>query len=432
MLSPTLSYHSRMAPPVRPSRSLEGLEQVVPPLSPKPSSTRLFLNKPLPAEPLPEEPECSAMWSDSSDSESTLDSIIGPSEPRYSTDSYPIFVSSGNDFDDLVDHSAPADQLLESPQAHKRTDSIDIQINIDKSITDPIEQPSGSFSETQYSHPSNWSTNRTGTNHYFREKKWDYFPELAPSAVQASGRVSPNMLAPKSRKKANPLEFAKGKYRWHSLDRGGLRNSIKTYVHRTLSRDSADSKSKEPPRPATAPMDDPNDVGSILGKTTTQQSLVLDTNLAVRTVSVATSSSSEYDYTNHKFHLQTPISPTSPTIFSSPTTPRPKQLAVPLSEYQKHGSAIWEAPKKSKRSVQFPRYKSSPRVDADPSSSSAPELSFTNPTPALSPPKHTRAVFGAKKKAESKEDRRREQLKARIKLVGPVNPHSYAKADPWV
>jgi hypothetical protein len=32
----------------------------------------------------------------------------------------------------------------------------------------------------------------------------------------------------------NPLDFAKGKYRWHSLDRGGfggVRDSIKTYVY---------------------------------------------------------------------------------------------------------------------------------------------------------------------------------------------------------
>ncbi|KAJ5463427.1 hypothetical protein N7475_008371 [Penicillium sp. IBT 31633x] len=447
-----------MAPPVRPSRSLEGLEQVIPPLSPKsPFSQReLFLNKPLPAKPLPEHPECSAMWSDSSDSESTLDSITGSSEPRYSTDSYPIFVSSGaDDFEDLVDHSAPsADQLLGSPQQRaKRSDSIEININIDEAPS-IVEQPSvsvsSSFSDTKFANSSNWTSNRTGTNHYFREKKWDYFPELAPSALQASGRISPNMFAQnrKARKKGNPLDFAKEKCRWHSLDRGGLggvRDSIKTYVHRTLSRDStaSDSRSRELPRPATAPMDHHlNDVGSILRKTdqTPPHSLLaLDTNIAVRTVSVATSSSSEYDYTNHKFHLQTPISPTSPTLtYPSPTTPRPKQLAVPQSEYQKHGPAIWETSKKSKRNVQFPKHKASPNLAAGSSSSSAPELSFANTTPPLSQPhkqfQHTRGVFmGAKKKiSESKEDRRREQLKARIKLVGPVNPHTYVQGDPWV
>lgn len=457
MPSPTFSYHSRMAPPVRPSRSLEGLERVIPPLSPlspqNPFSTRsdLFLNKPLPAKPLSEEPECSAMWSDSSDSdtESTLDSITG-SEPRHSADSYPIFVSSGSDFDDLVDHPAPsADQLLRlSPQPpHKRTDSIDI--NIPPSIVEPSVSVSSSFSDTQYGRPSYWTQNRTGTNHYFREKKWDYFPELAPSALQASGRISPNMVTPnnKTRKMGNPLDFAKGKYRWHSLDRGGLggmRDSIKTYVHRTLSRDStADNKSKEIPRPATAPMDHHlNDAGGALGSTAPipqLSSLALDTNVAVRVTSVDTSSSSEYDYTNHKFHLQTPISPTSPTSLSTPTTPRPKQLAVPLSAYQKHGPVVWESSKSKKRNVQFPRYKSSPGSPAEPSSSSAPNLSYAKASPSLSPPRkqslnNTRGVFlGAKKKiAGSKDDRRREQLKAQIKLVGPVNPHTYVQADPWV
>lgn len=453
MPSPTLSYHSRMAPPVRPSRSLEGLERVIPPLSPQnPFSTRsdLFLNKPLPAKPFDEEPECSAMWSDSSDSdtESTLDSIAG-SEPRHSADSYPIFVSSGSDFDDLVDHPVPsADPLLRlSPQLppHKRTDSIDI--NIPPSIVEPSVSVSSSF-DTQYGRPSHWTQNRTGTNHYFREKKWDYFPELAPSALQASGRISPNMVAPnnKFRKMGNPLDFAKGKYRWHSLDRGGLggvRDSIKTYVHRTLSRDSTADNKKEIPRPATAPMDHHlNDVGGTLSSTAPMpqlSSLALDTNVAARTTSVATSSSSEYDYTNHKFHLQTPISPTSPTSLSTPTTPRPKQLAVPLSAYQKHGPVIWEPPKSKKRNVQFPRYKSSPGSAAEPSSSSAPNLSYANATPSLSPPRkqssnNPRGVFlGAKKKmAESKDDRRREQLKAQIKLVGPVNPHTYVQGDPWI
>ncbi|KAJ5520472.1 hypothetical protein N7463_000925 [Penicillium fimorum] len=419
-----------------------GLERVIPPLSPNTFATRsdLFLNKPLPAEPLPEQPECSAMWSDSSDSESTLDSITGFSEPRSSADSYPIFVSSGSDFDDLVDHPTPPDQLDLSPP-HKRTDSIVIDI--------PTVEPSSvssSFSDAPYERPSNWVPNRTGTNHYFREKKWDYFPELAPSALQASGRISPNIVArSKARKMGNPIEFAKGKCRWHSLDRGGLggvRNSIKTYVHRTLSRDSTENKPKEIPRPATAPMDRHlNDAGGALASTAPvpQESfLALNTNLAERATSVDTSSGSEYDYTNHQFHLQTPISPTTPTSIPSPTTPRPKQLAVPLSAYQKHGPVIWESPKKSKRNVQFPRYKSAPG-SAEPYSSSTPHLSHANAVPTLSQPQkqshhNTRGVFlGAKKKiAESKDDRRREQLKAQIKFVGPINPHTYTQTDPWV
>ncbi|KAJ5555628.1 hypothetical protein N7461_004098 [Penicillium sp. DV-2018c] len=452
-----------MAPPVRPSRSLEGLERVIPPLPLSPSqhslSPRLFLDKPLPAKPLPD-PECSAIWSDS-DSQSTLDSIPGSSEPRYSTDSYPIFVSSGNDFDDLID---PSDNLLSpspKPALDKRTDSINIKIKIhEPQIT---EQPSISLSssfDTQYSSPIPWSQqNRAGTNHYFREKKWDYFPELAPSTLQSSGRISPNPnmsgLSTKTRKKGLALDFSKAKYRWHSLDRSGLgnvRESIKTYVHRTLSRDSTENnKAKDIVRPSTAPMDHHLNeavLGSSSASTGTPSrraytpphaGIALDTGIT-RTVSTTSSSESEYDYTNHKFHLQTPIEPTSPTtalpVLSapSPTTPRPKQLAVPLSPYQKYGAAIWEKKEKDKEKEKASKrtlhpYKSSPNLGLNlsesSSSSSAPELSFMG----------RGVLLGAKKKiVEAKEERRREQLKARIKLVGPVNPHTYVQAtsDPWI
>lgn len=430
-----------MAPPVRPSRSLDGLERVVPPHSPS-FVPDLFLNKPLPARP--EEPESSAMWSDSSDSESTVDSII-PSEPRNSADSYPIFVSGSDDFD-LADQATSADHLTlpvtPLPPLDKCTD---IDIVIDESIDPPV---ASSLFEPGRQH---WSQNRSGANHYFREKKWDYFPELAPSSL--NGQVSPNMSTQKPRKKGSALDIAKGKYRWHYLDRGGLggvRDSIKTYVHRTLSRDGpAEHKSKETARPATAPMDHHlSDSSSILGpkgwESQQQKSLALDTDAAIRAISVATSPSIEYDYTKKMFHLQTPVSPTFSTYQTSevssvsPTTPRQKQLAVPLSPYQKHGPAIWDSAKKSKRNVQSPKFRSSPT--SEPSSSSAPELSFAKTSPPSPPLKqlqqNTRGVFmGAKKKiVESKEDRRREQLKAQIKLVGPVNPHTYARSgsDPWV
>ncbi|CAG7921715.1 unnamed protein product [Penicillium olsonii] len=397
-----MAFSYSPAPPVRPSRSLDGLERVVPP-------HHLGLNKPLPARP-----EESAMWSDS---DSATDSF--PSEPRNSADSYPIFVG---DFD-LTDQAA---DLTPLPPL-KCTDAIDIVIDDSIPIASSFDSPDP---------PAYWAQQRTGANHYFREKKWDYFPELAPSTVTA------NMNAPKSRKKGSALEIAKGKYRWHSLDRGGLygvRDSIKTYMHRTLSRDG--EPKREISRPETAPMDHHlSDASSVLGPKgwePHQQSLALDTDAAMR-VSVSTSPGAHYDYTKQMFHLQTPISPTfstfppSPVSDKSPTTPRQKQLAVPLSPYQKHGPAIWESPKKSK-SVQSPN-RSSP---TEPSSSSAPELSFANAS--SSPPlkqlqQNTRGVFmGAKRKiAESKEDRRREQLKSQIKLIGPVNPHTYAQSDPWV
>lgn len=419
----TFSY-SPMAP-VRP-----GLDSVVQPKSP---FTFDLFNKPLPAPP--EDSEISAMWSDSdSDSDSTVDSIASPTDPRNSTDCYPIFVSSGSDDFDLTDQSPSDDHLTLPVSALPPLDqSSDLDSVVDESINEPSSL-SSSPSDVPFDRPSHWTQNRTGTNHYFREKKWDYFPELAPSAVRD---LNPSLNAQKSRKKSSAFEFAKGKYLWHNLDRsglGGVRDSIKMYVHRTLSRETyAESKSKETPRPSTAPMDHHlNDASSILGPKgwEPQPSLALDTDVNVRAISVATSPGTDYDYTRKMFHLQTPVSPTFSTFPDSlsgidPTAPRQKQLAVPLSEYQKHGSAIWDPPKKCKRSIQFPGYKST--LTPEPSPSSIPELSF---------PKHTspRGVFmGAKKKiVESREDRRRAQLKAQIKLVGPVNPHTCVQSDPWL
>jgi hypothetical protein len=66
----------------------------------------------------------------------------------------------------------------------------------------------------------------------------------------------------------------------------------------------------------------------------------------------------------------------------------------------------------------------------------ASQITFVNPTPPLSPPlksqllQNTRGAVKALQ-GKSKEEKRRELLKAQIKFVGPVNPHTYGR-DPWV
>jgi hypothetical protein len=389
------------------------------------------------------EPEYSGMWtdSDSDDDDSTVDSIASPSEPRCSTESYPIFVSSGSDDFDLVDHPTPADPLdaIVAPQRPlpPRTDS-------------PVSSISAltSNSDAQYGRPSQWSqtqaqtqtqtqTTRPGTNHYFREKKWDFFPELAtPGSLPArgaSGRVSPSLRNGKTRKKEGRLGLSAKRKRWHSLDRPGMgglaqaRDSFKTYVHRTLARDSPDStKAKDSQRPATA---QPTSLQQRRGLSVKPlEASSLDVNMTMRALSLHTMASSS-----------------ASEMPDSPRSPRQKQLAVPMSPYQKYGSAIWETPKKSKK-----------RADAkQPAASrSASHLVYTNPTPPLSPPLKTQlqqntrdavralqggtsqmlfAIDGAKKKmSESRDERRREQLKSQIKLVGPVNPHTCSQTDPWL
>lgn len=501
MLFPNYS-HTRFPPPVRPSRSLEGLERVIPPTPTSPytptsamtmgyssntlskshySPTRsdLFLNKPLPAKPLPDAPpEYSAMWSDSSDEDSdsdTIDSTVGsPSEPRNSTESYPIFVSSASDdYGDLVDHPAPTDRSPDHPPDHvslgpvrssspqiiveesrSRTDSAMSMGVVESTVeSDEESEPESasnsttSASDAQYGRLSQWSQNRTGTNHYFREKKWDFFPELAPSAVQSGGgRTSSGLRGSKSRKKDGRLNVSKRR-RWNSLDRAGLglahdvRDSIKTYVHRTLSRDSTDAKVREAPRPSTAPV---NALEAHVAYNRPEAIKVpphSEVNDQLRALSISTASTASE-------------MPPSPASSRSPRTfqPRQKQLAVPMSNYQKYGPAIWESPKKSKKKASHPaRY---PTTPSGPSSPTTGQFSIANPTPPLSPPLKMQlqngsreavraiqggrnqvlyALDGAKKKmAESKDERRREQLKAQIKLIGPVNPHTYMQSDPWV
>lgn len=442
MLSPT--YSQRMAPPVRHSRSLEGLERVIPPKMPySPTRSDIFLNKPLPAKPLPDSPEYSAMWSDSdSESEATLDTIASPSEPRNSTESYPIFVSSGSDdFSDLVDHPSPADHHIlglirpSPPFAESRTDAASF-------VSDDSTAPT-SRSDAQYGRPSQWSRNRSGTNHYFREKKWDFFPELAPSTLQANSRASAAIRPGKTRNKDGRLNRSTKRYRWHSFDRAGLglavgvRDSIKTYVHRTLSRDSTETKTKSVLRPATAPLEAPAVyLASPTSQSATVQHSSAHVELQFRSLSVSTMSSTS-------------------ELCESPRSaypPRQKQLAVPMSPYQQYGSAIFETPKKAKKiNVRFPRCQRSSTASRP---STPPQPDSVNPTPPLAQPlkmqlqQNTReavralqggtshvlvALDGAKKKiTDNKDDRRREQLKSQIKLVGPVNPHTFAKVNPWV
>lgn len=462
----THPYAQRLAPPVRPSQSLEGLERVIPPTSPKspftPTRSELFLNKPLPAKPLPEAPteEYSAMWSDTSDSESqttvdSVDSVNSPSEPRISTESYPIFVSSGSDdFSDLVDHpSTTADHdsdrhRLSLGRVRSSPQLVSNDSRTDSGLSDPGTESSSVFgrsipislSETQYGRAAaQWPQNRTGTNHYFREKKWDFFPELAtPSALQACGRVSPGIRAGKTRKKESRLGLVTKRHRWHSLDRAGLglahglRDSIRTYVHRTLSKESPE-KTNELMRPVTAPVQPPYDRRSFQRRNSTtgrHSSANLDTQL--RVMSLSTVSVGDM-----------PESPRSIRTQRSAPAPRQKQLAVPMSEYQKYGSSIWDSPKKSKRSLRLPKSSKQPAdLDTDTSSST---FTYANPTPPLSPPlklqlqQNTQsavrvlqggtshvlvALDGAKRKMiESRDERRREALKSQIRLVGPIDPH---------
>lgn len=465
-----------MAPPVRPSRSLEGMEQVIPPTCNPPftpSHSEIFLNKPLPAMPLlpdQEEPAEGAFWSDDSETESTVDSTGGPSEPRHSTELYPILISSGsNDFMDLVDHPVPSST---SADPHSAPRFLTPESRADSTDSDnSFILQARSISEVQYGRPTHWSQrSNNGTNHYFREKKWDFFPELADpsSAAQQNGRGTPSLRNGKSGKKDGrliSLDLSKGaRHRWKSLDSralGGVRDSIKTYVNRTWSKGSAEDAARQrpplpspvpsPTRPTTAPLGSspfPKDLsprqsddgGELLSNKVFAPQ---DSGVELRTMSVSTHSSVDSDLV---------VSPKTDSY------PRQKQLAVPLSPYQKYGATVWEkeTPKSAKkRSVRFPQYTINHRTSVSTTRTSVSSRKMSgssathHPTASSSPPQrmqhqgHPRGatrtlqegkshlLVATKRIIQSKEDRRREQLKAQIKHFGPLGAHGYNTMNQW-
>ena len=468
----------RYPPPVRPSRSLEGLEKVVPPsgLSYPASKTELQLNKPLPARPsftelsttTAEPPIRTSLtaWSDS-----TVDDFAddNESETKDSTESYPIFVSSGSDdLNDIVPN-----------QPDHTYHSVKSGVNDVENVPDVSSSPISSsprdpalnvfLSEERYGrgrkHNPNHAQTRIGTSHYFREKKWDFFPELAtPSELQNSPSSFPTATSgwgstkPRKRDGMRGLnlasfEFGKGRARWHSDTAVGLtlahgvRDSIRSVMHRTMSKTEKPPKPPRHPRPATAPAQEPEPFGSTVYPYKSESS---NTTVSVER-SIASSSGREESLEMGEQMEDLSILTVSSTNELPQTTSAPvareKQLAVPISPYQKYGASIWDKTGTAKRvsrhgyghghRVRFPKYQTSSRLEAV--TATATEQGLPE-SPSMFPLQtratHVRdALDDAKRRViPSKTDRRRAQLKSQIKFIGPVNPYTQVAdlADPWV
>lgn len=478
MLSPASLAYSRQAPPVRPSRSLEGLEQVIPPRVPQPPARpTLQLDKPLPDLPsqiqsLPDASEMrgSTAWSDDSSTISSADSDGSQDhESTHSTESYPVFVrSASDDLPGLVDHP-PVSSL---DRAEPIVDPCAKQSTIASySPSLSLSQHALSVSkDDRYGSPPEWAQKRAGPNHYFREKKWDFFPELAtPSALGAgpSGRVPPASSQWRKRNAGklhlSSFDFGRNRRRSNTSDRGTLtlahevRDSIRSYVHRTLSRRSAEKdKPNRRGRPTTAPSFYPPKYASSQGTatssdhphgTSTEESSPMDIDIRMRTLSISTDSSMSERWVE---------SPEPIPVH------RTKQLAVPITPYQKYGAAIWDKSGGTKRvsyrpnqQVKFPKHQRNIYPSSAQKSKSGTDFTSANPTAPLSPPvrsviqQNTREAIRvlqdgttqvldvldeAKKKViKSSDDRRRMQLKSQIKLIGPVNPYTtYGRVESWI
>lgn len=518
MLSP---FYGRpaIAPPVNPSRSLEGLENSVPPTSPLSLAGRPYYlqpNKPLPEKPLPETPAImgyySTAWSNDTSTINSSSRCSSRESSRYSTDSYPIFVSSGSEDEVDQDHHplppsgsegvgkvndlaspgaipAPLGAFLASDD-----DDDDESNNSDKSNDEnEDDEPYGPAIRHTI---TDWTQNRYGPNHYFREKKWDFFPELAtPSALPNGTWPSPRPASAlqnhsKSFRKRNLSAFDLRKLnrnRGNSTTTGSValannvRNSIRNVVQRTLAKPTLLDKEKEKhrrePRPSTVQR-------TATGSTDRSGGACSSASKPPRSYEDVFSASERM----RSFSISTRASTMGRSSSSSPRSAppqRPKQLAMPLSPYQKYGAAIWEKPQNGSAAassttklhqVQFPRYYQNNRrwsssllssaastTTSSSSSDQSTPLAKTQSNPVLpvsvsvSPPlrsqvqrstrEYARALqdgtsymlevldIARRRVVDARTDRRRAQLKAQIRLVGPVNPYTvtvYNGGDPWM
>ncbi|RDW86652.1 uncharacterized protein DSM5745_03294 [Aspergillus mulundensis] len=423
MLSPSTCSLSRPAPPVQPSQSLEGMEKVIPPGLPVPYAhtvSRLHLDKPLPD--LPENPPTpfigSTAWSDDSSTVNSFDDDHSVSRPR-TAESYPVFVRSGSaDLPDFVDPSVPVSvsplDRTASPSADPYHHEIHQKTVPRLTFLNTEETPPGYTGPTPQPH---WNpTPQAGPNHYFREKKWDFFPELAPSGLPQnhnSPRTCTN--APRPRKKDS------GRSRWIALPSetgaaiaNDVRNSFR-YIQRRLSRHSLEKeKSKENQRPTTAPNPvvyprspypvDPSprsqtaplpdaDRDSFTPYSHTsadplcvghcEKQAVSNTDISLTsTPTGSTISDQSLIALERESHLEMPVPPN-------------KQPAVPTSLYQRYGAAIWDKSGKEKKRlsyprqtprVRFPKYRNSGRRESSIRDNAALSVSPLNPKPSASSP----------------------------------------------
>ncbi|KAL4813968.1 hypothetical protein BDW67DRAFT_167270 [Aspergillus spinulosporus] len=399
MISPSTHSLSRPAPPVQPSQSLEGMEKVIPPSVPVPYAhtiSRLHLDKPLPD--LPEKPPTpfigSTAWSDDSSMVNSFEDDHSVSRPR-SAESYPVFVRSGSaDLPDFVDHAVPVPGPVSTLDRTPSPSADPYHHQIHQIHEKPAPTLTFLADDTpRYTDPTpQWNPNhRAGPNHYFREKKWDFFPELAIPSSSPHNYNSPRTSNNKNshhNQSLRPRKKDTGRSRWIPLpaEKGAalandVRNSIRS-IQRRLSRNSLDrEKPKKSHRPTTAPSPavyprspypypfDPSprshtapligperdsfaphsvDSTDRLYVSINEQQATADAILSLTsTPTGSTISDQSLIELERESHNDTPFY-------------RQKQLAVGIPSYQRYDAAIWDRSGKEKKRLSYPRQ--TPRV----------------------------------------------------------------------
>ncbi|KAL1859271.1 8-oxo-dGTP diphosphatase [Paecilomyces lecythidis] len=441
MLSPQKPYY-RQPPPVKPSKSLEGLEVVVPPgtffISQSDISVDIF-NKPLPAKPLPETPERSpSLYSH----DSLLETFIYRTSTETTDDSHIPVASDLDDFSRAITRPATAGHLSTRPSLAQLSRDKVSSLSLKAFMTQ--ERFGGDIHA------------RIKAGPYFREKKWDFFPELAtPSGLQATtypGRS--NGLKRRLRGRKSPvslpasLEFGRSGTRWLAENKAlvlghGIRDSIRSCMQKTTSRKKSYEQNKQKPnarsnhpyaqRPAYDAMD--SKAWYETSKPGPQQDYV-DVYDRMRTLSISPDPSCGSSFSSSQ----------SRTLVNQSS----RQQLYPTESYEDYGFKtggdllLYRRASYSKDS-----YRAAPKPPRRTSSMiEMRKCTCINPTPPLPQPRSAQlqqqtqqyvkalhngtsqmisALDGAKKKLmETKADRRRAELKKQIKMVGPVDPWRHA------
>lgn len=381
----------------------------------------------------------------------------------------------------------------------------------DSTVTTPADDVDASSiilgTSAHYGRPLQWSESQvqpqpSHASHYFREKKWDYFPELA--TPQDSGRTSPGS---NKGSKEGRLNVTAKQPKWYSIQPGkkssGVRDSFMNYMQKLghkEEKEKEEHREKHKPQPPPQPKQTPIDVPRVHARRFTspygplnahptdsipedeEETQELDEFHAQLKASSTSSSGSFSSYdkpreapkapTDRKKHAtvswQLPAknkmrssqpppparSSKSPSAMKKPHLPSAmrqsqppppvRHSTAPPPDNRKHNTVSWQLPAKSKlRSSEpppVPAFRSN-RGSQTMVPSSRPHYSKTprpqsgeNKTPTQSKRSTLSAFTGAKKKFSTDDaaERRREEIRSRIKLVGSVNPHlCKPQKDPW-
>lgn len=473
----------------------------------------------------------SMAWSNSNET-STLDSGSRYSwreSSRYSSDSYPIFVRTGSEYGVERPYSGASGdvgkEVLSSPTVPAPL--------VTKHSPDPLEAFLGSDNEendvlgdledleawndeddyndhhldarwSQIRHTAtDFTQARNNNSHYFREKKWDFFPELAPVAGMSKRPCRQASAVQAKKRNTSAFDFQRTRANTSTgapALASNVRDSIRSVVQKTLksSLEKEKEKRRRQPRPSTAKR---AAAAAAASMSDFSDSMTSSSSKSIKSKSKQQPERSDYLYSISKpqppyeenVSIATRLRSLSMSTGSSGAmgSPRsapphhgpayPKQLAVPLSPYQKFGTAIFDKPStpstpstpaststqphnhdrfyqtqnRTRRwSLSNPTasYTSTSTTSYITNNSSTPNLTATQSFPELpiSPPLRSQlqrgtkalhdgtsymrdALDGAKRRVvDARMDRRRAQLKAQIRLIGPVNPYTtYGRVDPW-